>query len=73
MTKLLEKAIATARELSDTEQDEIAELILMIAAKAEGPVVLDAETRAAVEEGMAQARRGEFASDERVAAFFRAR
>lgn len=73
MTNLLEKAIATARELPDTEQDEIAEFILMIAAKAEGPVVLDAETRAAVEEGMAQARRGEFASDERVAAFFRDR
>lgn len=71
MTKLLEKAIAKARELPDADQDEVAELILSIAAKAEGPVVLDDETRAAVREGMAQARRGEFVSDAKMAAFFR--
>ena len=52
MTKLLEKAIAEARELPDADQDEVAELILSIAAKAEGPVVLDDETRAAVQEGV---------------------
>ena len=71
MTKLLEKAIAKARELPDADQDEVAELILSIAAKAEGPVVLDDETRAAVQEGMTQAQRGEFVSDAKMAAFFR--
>lgn len=36
-----------------------------------GPVHLDEETRAAVREGQEQARRGEFVSDEDMAAFFR--
>jgi hypothetical protein len=73
MSKLLEKAIVKVRELPEADQDAVAELILSLAAKAEGPVVLDDETRAAIEQGMAQARRGEFASEERVAAFFRRR
>jgi hypothetical protein len=71
MTKLLERAIAKARQLSDEEQDEVAELILFLAAKAEGPVVLDEVTKVAIREGVEQAKRGEFVSDERVAALFR--
>jgi hypothetical protein len=71
MTKLLEKAIARVRELPESDQDEVAEMLLSIAAKADEPVVLDDETRAAIREGMAQARRGEFVSDAEVAMFFR--
>ncbi len=71
MTKLLEKAIAAARELPDADQDQVAELILSIATKAEGPAVLDDETRAAIREGVEQAKRGEFVSDAKMAAFFR--
>jgi hypothetical protein len=71
MTKLLEKAIAKARELSDEDQEAVAELIFSIAAKAEGPVVLDEETRAAIREGVEQAKRGEFVSDADMDAFFR--
>ena len=71
MTKLLDQAIAKVRALPEADQDEAAELLLMLAAKNTEPAPLDDETRAAIREGMAQARRGEFASDEETAAFFR--
>ena len=63
MTKLLEEAIAKVRDLSDDGQDEAAEILLSVAAKKRGRVVLDDETRAAVRRGVDQARRGEFVSD----------
>jgi hypothetical protein len=69
MTKLLVQVFATARALPNEEQDEAGEMLLLLA-KREGPVRLDDETRAAVQEGLAQARRGEFASDEEIAAVF---
>ena len=72
MTKLLEDAIAKARALPDDEQDEAGEmLLLLMMAKHDEPVPLDDETRAAIREGLEQARRGEFASDEEMAAFFK--
>lgn len=71
MTKLLEEAIKKILALPEADQDEAAELRLSIAARAAGPVRLDDETRAAVREGAAQARRGEFASDEDMAAFLK--
>jgi len=71
MTELLEKAIAEARRLPAAEQDEIAAMIMMITAATDRPVVLDSETRAAVEDGLEQARRGAFASEERVNALLR--
>src|ERR1700722_14289328 len=59
MTKLLEKAIAKARELPAEDQDTVAVAVLAMAE--EMPiVVLDEETRAAIREGLEQARRGEF-------------
>jgi hypothetical protein len=73
MTDLLDKAIAKARRLPAAEQDEIAEMILMITSETGEVVVLDPETRAAVEDGLEQARRGAFASDEKVAAAFHRR
>jgi len=71
MTKLLETAIAKLRELPEADQDEAAELLLSLAAKNTEPVRLDDVTRAAVREGVAQARRGEFVSDEDMAEFFK--
>lgn len=73
MTKLLDEAIARVRELPESEQDDAAEILLSLAAKRSQPIRLDEETRAAVREGQAQARRGEFASDEDVARVYKRR
>lgn len=70
MSKLLEAAIKKVRELPDSDQDEAAEMLLSVASRRAEPVRLDEETRAAVKEGQEQARRGAFASDEDMAAFF---
>ncbi|MDN2579455.1 hypothetical protein [Aquibium sp. ELW1220] len=69
MTRLLEIAIEAARQLEPAEQDELARTIMEIVGGADESVyVLSEEERAAVEEGLAQAERGEFASDDEVAA-----
>jgi predicted transcriptional regulator len=71
MTKLLEEAIKRVRELPEADQDEAAEILLSIASKRAQAVRLDDETRTAVRDGKAQADRGEFISDEEMAAFFK--
>ena len=71
MSKLLEAAIKKVRELPESDQDEAAEMLLAVASRRTEPVRLDDETRAAAREGQQQARRGEFASDEEMAAFFK--
>jgi predicted transcriptional regulator len=70
MTKMLDEAIKKVRELPDSAQDEAAEILFSVAAKQGGPIRIDDDTRAAIQEGMAQARRGEFVNDEDMAAFF---
>ena len=70
MTKRLEQAIKKIRELPDADQEDAADLLLMLAARATAPEKLDEATRAAIHEGLAQARRGEFASDEEIRAIF---
>ena len=66
MTKLLEKAVAAARDLPDDVQDEIARIMLNLAGE-DGPVIeLSATEEGSFAESLAQARRGEFASDEDV-------
>ncbi len=71
MTKLLEHAIEQVRGLTEDEQDEAAEILLSLMAKRHEPVALDDETRAAIREGLEQAKRGEFVSDEEMKAFFK--
>jgi predicted transcriptional regulator len=71
MSKLLDDAIMKVRELPEADQDEAAEMLLAVASRRGEPVRLDDETRAAVQEGREQARRGEFASDEEMAALFK--
>jgi predicted transcriptional regulator len=53
----------------ERQEDAVRVLLQMEAAGTEVYVLSDDE-RAAIEEGMAQARRGEFATDEEVAAVF---
>ena len=67
MTKLLEQAIAIVRGLPDEDQEAIAAVMLTMASADASFVRLDDETRAAIREGDAQARRGEFAPDEVIA------
>ena len=70
MTKLLEKAIAKARELSAEDQDAVA--VTMLSMVEETPVVaLDEETRAAIREGLEQARRGEFVPEAEIEALWK--
>jgi predicted transcriptional regulator len=67
MTKLLELAIAELRKLPPEDQDEAAEMLLWAIETRSGSIPLDEETIAAIEEGLAQANRGEFATDEEIA------
>jgi predicted transcriptional regulator len=64
MTKLLDQAIARVRELPSEDQDAIAIALLSLAGESTAVVNLDDDTRAAVEEGLGQAERGEFVPDE---------
>ena len=71
MTKLLEQAIETVRQLPEALQDEAAEILLSLVSKRAEPVDLDDETRIPVRKGKAQASRGEFVPDEEMAEFFK--
>jgi predicted transcriptional regulator len=69
MTKLLDEAIAKIRKLPEKDQDKLATAMLLMAAADAAAMPLDDETRAAIREGLAQAERGGFISDEVVAEF----
>jgi hypothetical protein len=71
MTKLLDDAIAAARKLPPENQDEIARLMLHLARIDETPELMEPDDLAAVLEGLSQARRREFATDQEVEAAFR--
>ncbi len=73
MTKLLELAIAEVRKLSAVDQDETAEMLLWSIETRSGSLSLDSETIAAIDESLAQARRGEFASDAEIEALWKRR
>jgi len=71
MTKLLERALEAVSRLSPDTQDEIARAMLRLAASDGEPETVDAAHLQAVLEGLAQAKRREFASDAEVEAAFR--
>jgi hypothetical protein len=71
MTKLLEKAVDAVRQLSADAQDEIARTMLQLAGSEGEPELVEPEHLTAVLEGLAQAKRREFASDLEVEAAFR--
>jgi len=70
MTKLLDRALEAARNLSPDAQDNIARVVLRLAGTDDeaSPVALSPEERAAVAASQAAASRGEFAADEQVRA-----
>lgn len=71
MTKLLEQAIEKARQLSEEAQDALALTVIALADADASIVPIDDETRAAILEGRAQARRGEFVPDEKIQALWK--
>ena len=70
MTKLLEKAMEAVRQLPPDTQDEIARAMLQLAGNEGEPETIEPGHLPAVLEGLAQARRGEFASEAEVEAAF---
>ena len=71
MTKLLERALEAVSRLSPDTQDEIARAMLRLAASDGEPEEIDAAHLPAVLEGLAPAKRREFASDAKVEAALR--
>ena len=71
MTKLLEKALEAVRQLPPESQDEIARAMLTLAGNNGEPEEIDPAHLPSVLEGLAQAKRREFASDAEVEAAFR--
>ena len=70
MTKLLEKALRAVRNLSSSEQDEIAAAMLRFAERDE-PEPIDPLHLPAVLKGLAQATDGEYSTDTEVESAFR--
>lgn len=71
MTKLLEKAIAHARALPPEDQDTLGAVLLAMTNEGAGLVSLDDEARAAIRQGLEQARRGEFVPDAEIEALWK--
>jgi hypothetical protein len=71
MTKLLDKALEAVRRLPPSSQDEIALAMLTLAGGEEEPDAIDPVHLTAVLEGLAQAKRRQFATDDEVEAAFR--
>lgn len=68
MTELLERAVETLRNLSPDMQDSLARMVLQVVGEEQPAIQLSAEEDASFDESLAQAERGEFASDEQVRA-----
>jgi hypothetical protein len=72
MTKILEQAIAKVRRLTDEDQDALGAVLLSLADELPRRADdLDQETRTAIREGLAQARRGEFVPDDEIQALWK--
>jgi len=68
MTKLLEKALEAVRTMPPDAQDDAARLLLRLMGDDEPVVELTPDEAAALDESLAQADRGEFATEEEVRA-----
>lgn len=71
MSKVLDDAIEKVRRLPEDRQAYVAEVLEQIAAAGSDVFVVPDEHRAAILEGLAQADRGEFATDEEMAALWK--
>jgi hypothetical protein len=70
MTRLLEQAMETVSVLPDDVQDELARMLLQFAGVDQPPIQLTAEEEADLAEADAEILRGEFATDEQIAAMW---
>ena len=70
MTRLLDEAVAKARRLPDAAQDEIARVLMTLAGEEPPPIQLTPEEELDLTEALAEAERGEFASDEAMRALW---
>jgi hypothetical protein len=70
MTRLLEQAMETVSVLPDDVQDELARMLLQFAGVDQPPIQLTAEEEADLAEADAEILRGEFATDEEIAAMW---
>lgn len=66
MTKLLEQALETLRGLPPEMQDDLARMLLQLAGEDQPVLQLSTAEEASFDESLAQADRGEFATDEQV-------
>jgi hypothetical protein len=71
MTRLLDKAVEAVRQLPPDSQDHITLAMLRLSANDGEPEKIDPADLPAVLEGLAEARRREFATDAEVEAAFR--
>jgi hypothetical protein len=71
MTKLLDKALEAVRQLSTEAQDEIARAMLEMAMSTSEPEEIDPADLPFVLKGLAEAERGEFASEAEIEAAFK--
>ena len=71
MTKLLQKALETVRQLPENRQDEIAAAMLSLASDETEAEEIDPAHLADVLTSLAQARRRQFASEAEIEAAFR--
>ena len=70
MTRLLEQAIETVSTLPDDTQDELARILLQLAGVEQPPYELTPEEESDIDASLAEAERGEFATDEEVRAMW---
>jgi predicted transcriptional regulator len=70
MKRLLEEAIETVSALPDDVQDDLARILLQFAGVEQPPYVLTSEEEADIEASLAEAERGEFATEEEVRAMW---
>ena len=68
MTRLLEQAIETVSALPDEVQDDLARILLQFAGVEQPPYMLTPEEEADIDASLAEADRGEFASNDEVRA-----
>ena len=71
MTKLLDQAIEKVRKLPEADQNDTAEMLLWAIEARGGSMPLDDETASAIDEGLADAKRGDFASETEIAALWK--
>jgi predicted transcriptional regulator len=66
MTRLLDEAVATVSTLPEDVQDDVARIMLQLAGIEQPPYVLTPEEEADLDASIAEAGRGEFATEEEI-------